>query len=122
MSSGYSIHIYLVSERHPLTVLENLCTSNIYIFAPWQYSPSSRRESKLLIQFSRYGSGGFGLNVRNASLLPVNAAQVEDLNAVHSAARKNAIELLNRKGGILFMSNMALLHAQNGKTAKIMQN
>jgi hypothetical protein len=77
------------------------------------------KDGRVMLTFSRYPLTGFGPNrQRNRSLPPVNASQLEALNAVEALARQDAFALPTRKGDVVYMNNMALLHGREQFTER----
>ena len=67
---------------------------------------------KVMFNFSRYPLCGFRGFRRNPSLPVPTDAQMEALDAVHFFAEKNAMALPTQTGDILYLNNMAMLHAR----------
>jgi len=65
------------------------------------------------MRFSRYPITGFSARKRNPSLPPVTTAQAEAIDAVQFIANKNAIALPWGKGDIVFINDMAIMHARD---------
>ena len=57
---------------------------------------------------------GFEGKRRNAALPAPNWAQVEALNAVQFLAEKNAVPLPIKKGDLILINDMAILHGREG--------
>jgi hypothetical protein len=66
---------------------------------------------KVLLRFSRYGVTGWQRK-RNPNLPEPTKAQLEALDAVSFTAMKNAFTLPATKGDLLFVNDMALMHAR----------
>lgn len=66
-----------------------------------------------MLRFSRYGVTGWQRK-RNPNLPAPTQAQLEALDAVQFTAMKNAITIPTGKGDLLFVNDMALMHARHG--------
>ncbi|KAL8952552.1 MAG: hypothetical protein Q9222_001542 [Ikaeria aurantiellina] len=67
----------------------------------------------VLLRFSRYPVIGWQRK-RNPNLPPPTQAQLEAADAVQFTAMRNAIKLPVVKGDMLFVNDMALMHARTG--------
>lgn len=73
---------------------------------------------RMITNCSRYSLAGFGSYQRNPDLPPITADQVEALDAIHFTATRNAMRIPNDKGDLLYINNMALLHARDALQTK----
>lgn len=67
---------------------------------------------KVAMRFSRYPITGYSGRERNAALPAPTQRQIEAIDAVHFMAAENAIPLPMGKGDIVFINDMAILHAR----------
>ncbi|KAJ8130640.1 hypothetical protein O1611_g2987 [Lasiodiplodia mahajangana] len=88
-----------------------------YDFQPPRHvQPLQKLESHnvpILFRFSRYGILGWQRR-RNPDLPAPTEAQIEAADAIQFIAMKNAFKVPTRKGDILFVNDMALVHAREG--------
>ncbi len=66
----------------------------------------------MIWRFSRYPITGFSARKRNPALPVPTKAQIEAIDAVHFMAAANAIPLPMGKGDMVFINDMAILHAR----------
>jgi len=76
---------------------------------PFIYSVAGE---KVIWRFSRYPITGFSERTRNPALPTPTKAQIEAIDAVHFMAAANAIPLPMGKGDMVFINDMAILHAR----------
>jgi len=76
---------------------------------PFIYSVAGE---KVVWRFSRYPITGFSERTRNPVLPAPTKAQIEAIDAVHFMAAANAIPLPMGKGDMVFINDMAILHAR----------
>ncbi|RYP57029.1 hypothetical protein DL769_009745 [Monosporascus sp. CRB-8-3] len=67
----------------------------------------------ILFRFSRYGILGWQRK-RNPDLPAPTEAQIEAADAIQFIAMKNAFKMPAKKGDLLFVNDMALVHAREG--------
>ncbi|RYO97404.1 hypothetical protein DL765_011248 [Monosporascus sp. GIB2] len=67
----------------------------------------------ILFRFSRYGILGWQRK-RNPDLPAPTEAQIEAADAIQFIAMKNAFKIPAKKGDLLFVNDMALVHAREG--------
>ncbi|KAK3075905.1 hypothetical protein LTR53_000334 [Teratosphaeriaceae sp. CCFEE 6253] len=68
---------------------------------------------KILLRFSRYGVTGWQ-RMRNPDLPTPTQAQLDALDAVQSTGQANGFPLPIAKGDMLFVNDMAIMHARRG--------
>ncbi|KAK3071572.1 hypothetical protein LTR53_008380 [Teratosphaeriaceae sp. CCFEE 6253] len=68
---------------------------------------------KILLRFSRYGVTGWQ-RTRNPALPTPTQAQLDALDAVQFTAQANGFALPIAKGDMLFVNDMAIMHARRG--------
>ncbi|KAH8655775.1 hypothetical protein BX600DRAFT_552954 [Xylariales sp. PMI_506] len=88
-----------------------------YDFQPPRYvRPLQRLNSDklpILFRFSRYGVVGWQ-RTRNPSLPSPTGAQIEAADAIQFISMKNSFKVPTEKGDLLFVNDMALVHAREG--------
>lgn len=67
----------------------------------------------MLFRFSRYPITGWQRE-RNRDLPVPTEAQLKAIDAVHFISQKNALTIPAAKGDVVFVNDMALLHARTG--------
>ncbi len=69
-------------------------------------------QDKVIFRFSRYPLTGFGALERSTKLPPLSRDQIGALDAVQFVAAANSVSLPMGKGAIVFINDMAMLHAR----------
>lgn len=83
---------------------------NNTMFRPILYPSCSSRPPLML--FSRRNLTGCYQAQRSASEPKLSTRQIDALDAIHFAAKKHAFSIPQRKGDLILLNNMAVLHAR----------
>jgi hypothetical protein len=119
LSSSWNIYNELVAKRpdilHTLTEEWVLDTFKDYKLAPPRYRHplDSAGKDHILLRFSRYGITGWQKE-RNPNLPAPTKSQLDAIDAVQFIAAANCIRIPLDKGDILFVNDMAVMHARDG--------
>lgn len=127
IASGWHLYNVLAGKRPDIIkkLAENWVLDSFQDYSEhpaWAAPCMHVKDGKVMFTFSRYPLTGFGPNrKRNKALPPVSEAQLEALNAVEVLARQDAFALPTRKGDVVYMNNLALLHGREQFTEKQQQ-
>ncbi|KAL8375996.1 hypothetical protein RB595_007212 [Gaeumannomyces hyphopodioides] len=127
VASGWHLYNVLAGKRPDIIkkLAENWVLDSFQDYTQFPPTPAPCihvKDGKVMFTFSRYPLTGFGPNrKRNKALPPVSEAQLEALNAVEVLARQDAFALPTRKGDVVYMNNLALLHGRESFTEKQQQ-
>jgi hypothetical protein len=66
----------------------------------------------VIFTYSRFSMAGFKGRTRNLALPPATDAQIEAIDTVQYLLRRNAVALPWHKGDMVFLNDMAIMHAR----------
>lgn len=74
--------------------------------------PGNDHNPHVVFTYSRFPMAGSQGRSRNPALPPATARQIEAMDTVQYALRRNAVALPWRKGDMVFLNDMAIMHAR----------
>ncbi|KAI1371306.1 Clavaminate synthase-like protein [Hypoxylon crocopeplum] len=126
LASTWRVYNEIARTRPDLihTLIENWDVENFgnseqqYTSRPLMYYQPATGSSpeRVVLQYARRSSVGFGALPRSPNIPPITEAQAEALDTLHFLGEKFCVDTYFQKGDIQYVNNLALFHARDGFT------
>lgn len=117
LASSWKVYNELAASRPDVihTLAENNWTHDTYGCNPpfYQQPLLYNHDGKIILNFSRRILTGAPMTPRSTDIPPLTETQAEALDALHFCAQEHSLKLNSKKGDMLFINNLAVMHSRS---------